>query len=151
MGMPGWQLGAPRFEDVEVPAENMLGGEGDGFKIAMATFDRSRPTVAAQAVGLGQGAIDLAVDYALRRHAFGKPLLDHQGIQFKLAQMEAEVAAARALTFQAATFVDEGDPRLTKLASMAKLIASDAAMRSPRRRSRCSAATATCATSRPSG
>jgi alkylation response protein AidB-like acyl-CoA dehydrogenase len=129
MGMPGWHLGAPRFEDVEVPAENMLGREGDGFKIAMMTFDRSRPAVAAQGVGLAQGAIDLALDYALRRHAFGKPLLDHQGIQFKLAQMEAEVAAARALTFQAATFVDTADERMTKLASMAKLIATDAAMK----------------------
>jgi alkylation response protein AidB-like acyl-CoA dehydrogenase len=129
MGMPGWQLGAPRFEDVEIPPENLIGREGDGFKIAMATFDRSRPTVAAQAVGLGQGAIDLAVDYALRRHAFGEPLMGHQGVQFKLAQMEAEVAAARALTYQAATAVDEDDPRLTKLASMAKLMASDAAMR----------------------
>src|SRR3954464_2519449 len=129
MGMPGWQLGAPRFEDVEVPAENLIGREGDGFKIAMATFDRSRPTVAAQAVGLGQGAIALAVDYGLRRHAFGAPLMGTQGIQFKLAQLEAEVAAARALTYQAATAVDEDDPRLTKLASMAKLMASDAAMR----------------------
>jgi alkylation response protein AidB-like acyl-CoA dehydrogenase len=129
MGMPGWQLGAPRFEDVEVPAEDLLGGEGDGFRIAMATFDRSRPTVAAQAVGLGQGAIDLAVDYATRRHAFGEPLLSHQGVQFKLADMEADVAAARALTFQAATAIDEDDPRLSKLASMAKLKASDAAMR----------------------
>src|SRR3954468_10902952 len=128
MGMPGWQLGAPSFEDVEVPEENLIGREGDGFKIAMATFDRSRPTVAAQAVGLGQGAIDLAVDYALRRHAFGGPLLSHQGVQFKLAQLEAEVAAARALTFQAATAVDEDDPRLTKLAAMAKMKSSDAAM-----------------------
>ena len=129
MGMPGWQLGAPRFEDVEVPAENLIGREGDGFRIAMATFDRSRPTVAAQAVGLGQGAIDLAVDYATRREAFGKPLMAHQGVQFKLADMEADVAAARALTFQAATAVDEDDPRLTKLAAMAKMKASDAAMR----------------------
>src|ERR687893_1684738 len=129
MGMPGWQLGAPKFEDVEVPAENLIGREGDGFKIAMATFDRSRPTVAAQAVGLAQGAIDLATDYAMRRHAFGKPLMDHQGLQFKLAQMEAEVAAARALTYQAATAVDEDDPRLTKLAAMAKMKASGAAMR----------------------
>jgi alkylation response protein AidB-like acyl-CoA dehydrogenase len=129
MGMPGWQLGAPRFEDVEVPAENLLGREGDGFRIAMATFDRSRPTVAAQAVGLAQGAIDLALDYATRRYAFGKPLLAHQGVQFKLADMEAAVAAARALTFQAATAVDEDDPRLTKLAAMAKMKASDAAMR----------------------
>src|SRR5215210_2173881 len=123
MGMPGWQLGAPRFEDVEVPAENLLGREGDGFKIAMMTFDRSRPGVAAQGVGIAQGAIDLALDYALRRHSFGRPILDHQGIQFKLAGMEAEVAAARALTFQAATFVDEQDPRMTKLAAMAKLMA----------------------------
>src|SRR3954466_14229869 len=67
MGMPGWQLGAPRFDDVEVPAENLIGREGDGFRIAMATFHRSRPTVAAQAVGLAQGAIDLALDYATRR------------------------------------------------------------------------------------
>jgi alkylation response protein AidB-like acyl-CoA dehydrogenase len=129
MGMPGWQLGAPRFENVEVPHANLIGGEGKGFRIAMATFDRSRPTVAAQAVGLGQGAIDLAVDYAVRRHAFGEPLLAHQGLQFKLADMEADVAAARALTYQAATAIDEDDPRLTKLASMAKMKASDAAMR----------------------
>src|SRR3954451_7372552 len=129
MGMPGWQLGAPRFEDVEVPAENLIGREGDGFKIAMATFDRSRPTVAAQAVGLGQGAIDLALDYALRRHAFGRPLFDHQRIQFKLAGLEAEVAAARALTYQAASMIDSGDKGLTKTASMAKMLASDTAMR----------------------
>jgi alkylation response protein AidB-like acyl-CoA dehydrogenase len=129
MGMPGWQLGAPRFDDVEVPEENLIGREGEGFRIAMAVFDRSRPTVAAQAVGIGQGAVDLAVDYALRRHSFGEPLAGHQGIQFKLADMEAQVAAARALTFQAATAIDDDDPRLTKLASMAKLVASEAAMR----------------------
>jgi alkylation response protein AidB-like acyl-CoA dehydrogenase len=129
MGMPGWQLGAPRFEDVEIPAADLLGREGDGFQLAMATFDRSRPTVAAQAVGLCQGAIDLAVDYATRREAFGVALIEHQGIQFKLADMEADIAAARALTFQAATAVDEDDPRLTKLAAMAKMKASDAAMR----------------------
>ena len=129
MGMPGWQLGAPHFEDVEVPAADLLGAEGDGFRIAMLTFDRSRPGVAAQGVGLGQGAIDLALDYAVRRRSFGQPLLEHQGLQFKLAGMEADVAAARALTFQAATFVDEGDPRMTKLASMAKLVATDTAMR----------------------
>src|SRR5215208_1642356 len=129
MGMPGWKLGAPKFEDVEVPHENLLGREGDGFKIAMQTFDRSRPTVAAQAVGVGQGAIDLALDYAAKRETMGETLLEHQGIQFKLAGMEADVAAARALTFQAATFVAEGDPRMTKLSAMAKLVASDTAMR----------------------
>jgi len=129
MGMPGWQLGAPRFEDVEVPEENLIGREGDGFRIAMATFDRSRPTVAAQAVGLGQGAIELASDYAMRRHAFGRPLFDHQGIQFKLAGLEADVAAARALTYEAASMIDNDDPGLSKTASMAKLVASDTAMR----------------------
>ena len=127
--MPGWHLGAPRFEDVEVPHENLLGGEGEGFRIAMQTFDRSRPVVAAQAVGLAQGAIDLAVDYAMRRHTFGQPLLEHQGIQFKLAGLEAATAAARALTLQAAAAVDDGDPAMTKLASMAKLTAGDTAMR----------------------
>ena len=129
MGMPGWQLGAPKFEDVEVPEENLLGKEGDGFKIAMMTFDRSRPAVAAQAVGVGQGATDLALDYSTRRHTFGQPLLQHEGVQFKLAGMEADVAAARALTYQAATFVDEGDPRMTKIAAAAKLVATDTAMR----------------------
>jgi alkylation response protein AidB-like acyl-CoA dehydrogenase len=129
MGMPGWKLGEPRFEDVEVGPDALLGREGDGFRIAMRTFDRSRPGVAAQAVGLGQGAIDLALDYALRRETFGRPLLDHQGVQFKLAGLEAEVAAARALTFQAATFSELGDPRTTKVVAMAKLMASDAAMR----------------------
>jgi alkylation response protein AidB-like acyl-CoA dehydrogenase len=129
MGMPGWRLGAPRFEDVEVPAENLLGREGDGFRIAMQTFDHSRPTVASQAVGVAQGAIDLALDYAMRRHVFGRPIAMYEGIQFKLAGLEAEVAAARALTYQAATFVDEGDPRMTKLSASAKLFASDVAMR----------------------
>ncbi len=129
MGMPGWRLGAPKFEDVEVPKENLLGDEGDGFKIAMTTFDHSRPTVASQAVGVGQGAIDLALDYSLRRHAFGQPLFEHEGIQFKLAGLEAEVAAARALAYQAATFVDEGDPRMTKISAAAKLFASDVAMK----------------------
>ncbi|HSP38549.1 MAG TPA: acyl-CoA dehydrogenase family protein [Frankiaceae bacterium] len=129
MGMPGWHLGAPRFEDVEVPHENLLGGEGQGFRVAMQTFDRSRPVVAAQAVGLAQGAIDLAVDYAIRRHTFGRPLMEHQGIQFKLAGLEASTAAARALTLQSADAVDAGDPAMTKLASMAKLFAGDTAMR----------------------
>ncbi len=128
MGMPGWQLGAPRFEDVDVPAENLIGREGDGFKIAMATFDHSRPSVGAQGVGLAQGAVELATDYALRRHAFGKPLLDHQGIQFKLAGLETKIAASRALTYQAAAAVDRQDPQLSKLASMAKLMATDTAM-----------------------
>ena len=129
MGMPGWKLGAPKYENVEIPEENLLGEEGTGFRTAMMTFDRSRPTVAAQAVGVGQGAVDLALDYTTRRQAFGQPLFGHEGVQFKLADMESDVAAARALTFQAATFVDEGDERMSKLSSMAKMVASDTAMR----------------------
>jgi alkylation response protein AidB-like acyl-CoA dehydrogenase len=129
MGMPGWRLGAPRFDEVEVPAENLLGREGDGFKIAMRTFDHSRPTVASQSVGVAQGAVDLALDYSLRRHAFGEPLFNHQAIEFKLAELEAEVAAARALAFQAATFVDESNERTTKISAAAKLFASNVAMR----------------------
>jgi butyryl-CoA dehydrogenase len=101
----------------------------EGLMGLVMTFDRSRPTVAAQAVGVGQEAIDLAMDYAARRETMGEPLLAHRGLQFKLAGMEADVAAARALTFQAATFVAEGDPRMTKLSAMAKLVASDTAMR----------------------
>jgi alkylation response protein AidB-like acyl-CoA dehydrogenase len=129
MGMPGWKLGAPKYENVEIPEDHLLGQEGGGFRTAMMTFDRSRPTVAAQAVGVGQGAVDLALDYTTRRHAFGQPLFGHEGVQFKLADMEADVAAARALTFQAATFVDEGDERMSKISSMAKMVASDTAMR----------------------
>lgn len=129
MGMPGWQLGAPRFDEVEVPAENRLGAEGDGFKIAMRTFDHSRPTVASQSVGVAQGAVDLALDYAVRRHVFGHPLFEHEAVALKLARLEAEVASARALAYQAATFVDEGDPRMTKISAASKLVASDVAMR----------------------
>ena len=128
MGMPGWQLGAPKYENVEVGEDALIGKEGEGFKIAMLTFDQSRPAVASQAVGLGQGAIDLALDYAMRRQVMGQPLVGHQGMQFKLAGMEAQVAAARALAFQAATFADEHDPRLSKIAAAAKMVASDAAM-----------------------
>jgi alkylation response protein AidB-like acyl-CoA dehydrogenase len=129
MGMPGWRLGAPRFDQVEVPVSNLLGREGDGFKIAMRTFDHSRPTVASQSVGVAQGAVDLALDYAVRRYSFGEPLFNHEGIEFKLAGLEAEVAAARALAYQAATFVDESDARMTKISAASKLFASDVAMR----------------------
>jgi len=95
----------------------------------MRTFDHSRPPVASQSVGVAQGAVDLALDYALRRYSFGEPLFNHQAIEFKLARLEAEVAAARALSYQAATFVDEGNARMTKISAAAKLFASDVAMR----------------------
>jgi len=129
MDMPGWQLGAPRFEDVEVRAENLIGREGDGFRIAMATFDRSRPTVAAQAVGRAQGAIDLALDYAMRRHGFGQAPAGHQGMQFKLAEMETEVAAARADVPGRDGRRRGGPGAHQEPVSMEKLFAPDAAMR----------------------
>ena len=152
MGMPGWQLGAPKFEDVEVPHENLLGGEGDGFKIAMKTFDRSRPVVAAQAVGRRRRARSTSrVDYAMRRHTFGEPLLEHQGIQFKLAGMEADVAAARALTLQAARAVDDDDPRRPSSRRWRSWSPATPRCASPTRPCRSSAATATSRTSRPSG
>ena len=102
---------------------------GTGFKAAMKCFDFSRPCVAAQAVGLAQGAVDLALDDASRRQVFGQPLAMHEGVQTKLASMEAEILSARALAYQAAAMVDEGHPRVTKFASAAKLVASEVAMR----------------------
>jgi alkylation response protein AidB-like acyl-CoA dehydrogenase len=128
MGLPGWDLGAPRFDHVRVPADHLLGEEGGGFRLAMATLERTRPTVAAQAVGLGQGAIDLATEYALRRHAFGRPVFEHQAIAFRLAELEAQVAAARLLTYQAASFAESGHERRGQVSSMSKLFAADTAM-----------------------
>jgi len=130
MGLSGWKLGELHFEDVEVPHENLLGAEdGTGFKAAMQCFDFSRPCVATQAVGVAQGAVDLALDYATRRQVFDQPLAAHQGVQMKLAAMEAEILAARALAYQASAMVDEGHPRTTKFSSAAKLVASEVAMR----------------------
>jgi len=85
--------------------------------------------VAAPSLAVARGALDLALDYAVRRYSFGEPLFNHEGIEFKLAGLEAEVAAARALAYQAATFVDESDARMTKISAASKLFASDVAMR----------------------
>jgi alkylation response protein AidB-like acyl-CoA dehydrogenase len=128
MGMPAGSS-ARRASTRCRSVENQLGDEGDGFKIAMRTFDHSRPTVASQSVGVAQGAVDLALDYAVRRYTFGRPLFDHRGVSLKLARLEAEVAAARTLAYQAVTFVDESDPRMTKISAASKLFASDVAMR----------------------
>ena len=117
------------FQDTKVPQENLLGKEGMGFLVAMKTFDQSRPGVAAQAVGIAQGALDHAVSYARERHQFGKPISSFQGIQFMLADMATQVEAARALTFQAARTVDAGAKSASKDSAMAKLFASDVAMK----------------------
>ncbi|WP_462410206.1 acyl-CoA dehydrogenase [Neobacillus sp. Marseille-QA0830] len=116
------------FEDCQVPVENRLGAEGDGFKIAMMTLDGGRNGIAAQAVGIAQGALDAAVDYAKERHQFGKPIAANQGISFKLADMATSIEAARLLTYQAAWLESNGLP-YGKESAMSKLFAGDAAMK----------------------
>ena len=116
------------FEDCRVPVENVLGEEGQGFKIAMKTLDGGRNGIAAQAVGIAQGALDAAVEYAKERHQFGKPIAAQQGIGFKLADMATNVEAARLLTYQAAWLESEGLP-YGKESAMSKLFAGDTAMK----------------------
>ncbi|RFU67995.1 acyl-CoA dehydrogenase [Bacillus sp. V59.32b] len=116
------------FEECKVPKENLLGKEGEGFKIAMMTLDGGRNGIAAQAVGIAQGALDAAVDYAKERVQFGKPIAAQQGIGFKLADMATSVEAARLLTYQAAWLESEGLP-YGKESAMSKLFAGDAAMK----------------------
>ncbi|MCP3033190.1 acyl-CoA dehydrogenase [Halobacillus sp. A1] len=116
------------FEDCRIPKENLLGDEGQGFKIAMMTLDGGRNGIAAQAVGIAQGALDESVNYAKEREQFGKPIAQHQGISFKIADMATETEAARLLTYQAAYLESEGKP-YAKASAMAKLYAGDAAMR----------------------
>lgn len=116
------------FEDCKVPKENLLGEEGKGFKIAMMTLDGGRNGIAAQAVGIAQGALDASVAYAKEREQFGKPIAQNQGVSFKLADMATDVEAARLLTYQAAYLESEGKP-YAKASAMAKLYAGDAAMR----------------------
>ena len=115
------------FQDCRVRADNLLGEEGTGFKIALATLDHSRLGIAAQAVGIHRRALELSIDYARERRQFGVPIADHQAIQFKIAQMATELAAARLLTYRAASA--EGDRDGGRLASEAKLYASEAANR----------------------
>jgi butyryl-CoA dehydrogenase len=116
------------FEDCRVPKENLLGNEGDGFKIAMMTLDGGRNGIAAQAVGIAQGALDAAIAYAKERRQFGKPIIANQGISFKLADMATSVEAARLLTYQAAWLESQGLP-YGKASAMSKLFAGDTAMK----------------------
>jgi alkylation response protein AidB-like acyl-CoA dehydrogenase len=129
LGIRGSPTGQPIFEDVEVPDANLIGEPNHGFKVAMATLDRSRLGVASQALGIAQGATDYAAAYAGERRQFGQPINAFQGIQFKLADMETQCAAARELLYQACAKVDRGDPDLGKYSAMAKLFCSDTAMR----------------------
>ncbi|MBS4195880.1 acyl-CoA dehydrogenase [Lederbergia citri] len=116
------------FEDCKVPAENILGEVGQGFKIAMMTLDGGRNGIAAQAVGIAQGALDAAIAYAKERKQFGKSIVENQGISFKLADMATSIEASRLLTYQAAWLESAGLPYV-KESSMSKLMAGDTAMK----------------------
>jgi butyryl-CoA dehydrogenase len=140
-GTPGFEIGEPEdklgicaapsvslyFKDVRVPAENRLGAEGEGFKIAMMTLDGGRLGIAAQAVGIAQAAFDEALAYAKSRVQFGVPIGHHQAIQFMLSDMHAAIESSRVLLYRAAQMKDRGE-RFTKEAAMAKLHASETAM-----------------------
>ena len=128
MGDRASHIGEVIIEDVRVPAENLLGKEGEGFKIAMRTLDITRPTIAAGAVGVAQRAIDEAVNYAKVRKQFGKAIADNQAIQFALADMVMAVMASRALVWQAAAKIDSGKVD-SMLSATAKCVASDTAMK----------------------
>src|SRR4051795_5910665 len=128
LGIKGSPTGTPVFQDVRVPAENMIGTEGKGLGVALGTLERTRLGAAAQAVGLAQGATDYATGYAKERIAFGKPIIELQGLQFKLADMQTKTAAARELLYKACALADRDDPQLALYSSMAKLFASDVAM-----------------------
>ncbi len=117
------------FEDCKVPAANLIGKEGMGFIIAMKVFDKSRPMVGAQAVGVAQGAYEAAAKYAQQRHQFGKPISSFQAVQFMLADMATEIEAARALVYQTAKMIDAGCRNYSKESAMCKYFASDVAMK----------------------
>src|SRR5437660_7639828 len=130
LGISGSTTGELTFDDCRVPAAGLLGGEGEGFKLAMRILDRSRPGVAAQALGIAQGATDYALEYAKTRETMGKPIAQHQLIQAKLADMETECESARGLLYRFGRMVDEGADaaELTKASAMAKLKCGDVAM-----------------------
>ncbi len=117
------------FQDCRVPKESLLGREGMGFMVAMRTFDKSRPGVASQAVGIAQGALDEAVKYARHREQFGQPIASFQAIQFMIADMATQIEAARSLVYSAARLVDSGAKNVGKASAMAKVFASDVAMK----------------------
>ena len=111
LGIRGSDTAELHFDDMEVPEENLLGAEGEGFKIALKVLDRSRPGVGAQALGIATGALEYAIKYAKERQQFGQPIADFQGIQWMLADMATQIEAARNLVYQASTMIDEGTRR----------------------------------------
>jgi len=129
MGIKGSPTGQLVFEDVEIPVENLIGQEGKGFVYAMKTLDTSRPVIGAQACGVARGALELAIKYSKERVQFGKPIGQFQGIGWMLADMAAEVDAARSLVYQAAQLIDEDNPNKSYLSAASKLVASNTAMK----------------------
>jgi alkylation response protein AidB-like acyl-CoA dehydrogenase len=129
LGIRGSPTAQLFFEDMAVPVANRIGREGEGFRIAMRVLDHSRPGIAAQALGIAEGALDLARRYARERKQFGQPIGAFQGIQFMLADMATLVEAARMLTYAAGDALDRRQPDISITSSMAKLLASDTAMR----------------------
>ncbi|HYH92146.1 MAG TPA: acyl-CoA dehydrogenase family protein [Candidatus Saccharimonadales bacterium] len=129
MGIRGSPTAELAFSGMRVPAANRLGEEGDGFEIAMRTFDRSRPGIAAQAVGLAQGALEVATQYARERTQFGQRIGDFQMIGAMLADMDASTESARQLLYRACVEIDAGAPDASRWSAMCKLVAGDAAMR----------------------
>ena len=130
MGIRGSPTGEVVFDEVRVPVENRIGEEGEGFRIAMHTLDRSRPTAAAQAVGIADGALQYAVGYMKERRAFGRRIADFQALQFMAADAAVRIEAARLLTYKACALIDEGDTSgaITQQGAMAKAFAADTAM-----------------------
>jgi alkylation response protein AidB-like acyl-CoA dehydrogenase len=129
MGIRGSPTREIYLDEVEVPEDRLIGQEGQGFAYAMRTLDYSRPSIAAQALGIAQGAFDVAARYVTEREQFGKKIAEFEALQFMLADMATQIEAARLLTYRAAALCDAQDPALTYVASIAKLHASDTAMK----------------------
>jgi alkylation response protein AidB-like acyl-CoA dehydrogenase len=129
MGIRGSPTREVICEATRIPADRLIGEEGQGFAYAMRTLDYSRPAIAAQALGIAQGAFDFASRYASEREQFGKPIAEFQGVSFMLADMAMQLEAARMLVYKALALCDADDPRMTYFSSIAKCFASDAAMR----------------------
>ena len=130
MGIKGSTTGEVFLNDCRIPADNLLGEEGEGFRIAMQILDRSRPGIGAQGLGLAQGATDYALEYAKTRETMGVPIAQHQLVAAMLADMETKCEAARGLLYKCGQLIDEGadGPELTKISAMAKLFCTDVAM-----------------------
>jgi alkylation response protein AidB-like acyl-CoA dehydrogenase len=128
IGLRGSPTGEVLFDDVTVPADNLIGDEGRGFHYALEALDRSRPIIGAQAMGIAQGALDVAAAYVLERRQFDQRIADFQGVQFMLADMATQLEAARLLVYAACARIDSHARGISKASSMAKLFASDTAM-----------------------